>query len=70
MRDGAVVDAGSDDPRVRGVRRFNELLAAEPRLSATAIQTVGSKGYDGFALALVTADPAGPTLLDGQAAGP
>jgi hypothetical protein len=38
------------------VRRFNELLAAEPRVSATAIQTVGSKGHDGFALALVTAD--------------
>jgi len=38
------------------VRRFYELLAANPRVSATAIQTVGSKGYDGFALALVTAD--------------
>jgi predicted O-methyltransferase YrrM len=41
---------------VRGVRRFNELVAAEPRVSATAVQTVGSKGYDGFALLLVTAD--------------
>ena len=40
----------------RAVRRFYELLAAEPRVSATAIQTVGSKGYDGFALALVTAE--------------
>jgi predicted O-methyltransferase YrrM len=57
VRDGAVVDAGSDDERVRGVRRFTEQLAAEPRVSATALQTVGSKGYDGFALALVTADP-------------
>jgi predicted O-methyltransferase YrrM len=57
VRDGAVADAASDDPRVQGVRRFNELLAAEPRVSATAIQTVGSKGYDGFAIALVTADP-------------
>ena len=38
------------------MRRFYELLAANPRVSATAIQTVGSKGYDGFALALVTAD--------------
>jgi predicted O-methyltransferase YrrM len=56
VRKGAVVDAASDDPAVQGVRRFNELLAAEPRLSATAIQTVGSKGYDGFALALVTTD--------------
>jgi predicted O-methyltransferase YrrM len=57
VRNGAVVDAASSDPSVQGVRRFNELLAAEPRLSATAIQTVGSKGYDGFALALVIADP-------------
>jgi predicted O-methyltransferase YrrM len=57
VRKGAVIDADSDDPSVQGVRRFNEQLAAEPRVSATAIQTVGSKGYDGFALALVTADP-------------
>jgi predicted O-methyltransferase YrrM len=56
IRDGAVADPSSADPRVQGVRRFNELLAAEPRVSATAIQTVGSKGYDGFALALITAD--------------
>jgi predicted O-methyltransferase YrrM len=56
VRDGAVADEDSGDPRVRGVRRFNALLAAEPRVSATAIQTVGSKGYDGFAIALVTAD--------------
>ena len=55
VRDGAVVDEDSGDPRVQGVRRFNALLAAEPRVSATAIQTVGSKGYDGFAIALVTA---------------
>jgi hypothetical protein len=39
------------------VRRFNEVLAAETRVTATTIQTVGSKGYDGFTLALVTADP-------------
>jgi predicted O-methyltransferase YrrM len=56
VRDGAVIDATSDDPSVQGVRRFNELLAAESRVSATAIQTVGSKGYDGFAIALVIAD--------------
>ncbi len=56
VRKGAVADAASSDPNVQGVRRFNELLAAEPRVSATAIQTVGSKGYDGFAIALVTAD--------------
>jgi len=57
VRKGAVVDAASDDPNVQGMRRFNEVLAAEPRVSATAIQTVGSKGYDGFAIALVTAGP-------------
>jgi predicted O-methyltransferase YrrM len=48
-----VADAASSDASVQGVRRLNELLAAEPRVSATAIQTVGSKGYDGFAIALV-----------------
>ena len=56
VRDGAVIDAASDDPRVQGMRRFNEVLAAEPRVSATEIQTVGSKGYDGFALAVVIAE--------------
>ncbi len=54
VRSGAVVEAGNTDPDIQGIRRFFELLAAEPRLSATAIQTVGSKGYDGFAMALVT----------------
>ena len=47
------MDANSADPNVQGVRRFNELLAAEPRVSATALQTVGAKGYDGFAVAMV-----------------
>jgi predicted O-methyltransferase YrrM len=56
VRGGAVADAGSDDPNVVGVRRFLELLAAEPRLTATAVQTVGEKGYDGLVLALVTGD--------------
>jgi predicted O-methyltransferase YrrM len=56
VRNGAVIDATSTDSSVQGVRRLNELLAAEPRVSATALQTVGSKGYDGFAIALVTAD--------------
>jgi predicted O-methyltransferase YrrM len=55
VRGGAVLDADSDDPSIQGVRRFYELLAGEPRVSATAIQTVGSKGHDGFALALVIA---------------
>ncbi|MEV8452120.1 O-methyltransferase [Streptomyces sp. NPDC052095] len=54
VRDGEVADATSDDPKVRGVRRFTELVAAEPRLSATALQTVGEKGYDGLMMALVT----------------
>jgi len=54
VRDGALIDARSDDPNVHGVRRLHEMLASEPRLNATTIQTVGSKGYDGFTLALVT----------------
>ena len=54
VRGGAVLDADSTDPNVQGVRRFNELVAAERRVTATAIQTVGSKGHDGFAIALVT----------------
>ena len=57
VRKGAVLDPKSDDPSVRGVRRFNDLVAAESRVSATAIQTVGSKGYDGFTLARVISDP-------------
>ena len=57
IRNGAVIDPAHEDPRVQGVRRFNELLAAEPRVAATTIQTVGSKGYDGFTLAIVTTDP-------------
>jgi predicted O-methyltransferase YrrM len=55
VRGGAVADSASTDANVQAVRRFIEMLAAEPRVSATAIQTVGSKGYDGFALALVLA---------------
>ena len=54
VQGGDVVDANSEDRSVQGVRRFNERLAAEPRVLATAIQTVGAKGYDGFAMALVT----------------
>jgi predicted O-methyltransferase YrrM len=53
VRDGAVVDSRSRDPNVRGVRRLNAMIAAEPRVAATEIQTVGSKGYDGFAVAMV-----------------
>jgi predicted O-methyltransferase YrrM len=53
VRGGAVAEPGADDPSVTGVQRFLELVAEHPRLDATAIQTVGSKGWDGFALALV-----------------
>jgi predicted O-methyltransferase YrrM len=53
IRDGVVIDAASEDADVQGVRRLNELLAVESRVSATTIQTVGSKGYDGFTMALV-----------------
>jgi predicted O-methyltransferase YrrM len=78
VRDGAILDADAADPwlgdgGVQGVRRFYELLAAEPRLNATAIQTVGTKGYDGFALALVTdlaassAPNKGPSSLSSDA---
>ena len=54
VREGGVVEAASRDPDVVGVRRMFELMAREPRLSATAIQTVGAKGWDGFALAVVS----------------
>ena len=53
VRNGAVVDADTTDPDITGTRRMHEMFAQEPRLLATAIQTVGSKGYDGFAIALV-----------------
>jgi predicted O-methyltransferase YrrM len=56
IREGGVLDAASDDANIRGVRRFNERLAVDRRVSATEIQTVGSKGYDGFALIVVLAD--------------
>jgi predicted O-methyltransferase YrrM len=53
IRKGAVIDAQSKDESVQGVRKFNERVAAEPRVSATTIQTVGSKGYDGLAIVRV-----------------
>ena len=55
VRDGAVIDQASRDTAVQGVRRFNEAVAAEPRVSATVLQTVGAKGYDGFLLAVYIA---------------
>ncbi|MGC9955205.1 MAG: O-methyltransferase [Rhizomicrobium sp.] len=56
VRDGEVVDAKSADPGVTGVRRLMDYIASEPRISATILQTVGVKGYDGLALALVIGD--------------
>jgi predicted O-methyltransferase YrrM len=53
VRGGAVTDAETDDPNVRGVRQLLDQLDTDDRLDATAIQTVGSKGYDGFVLAVV-----------------
>ncbi len=53
VRDGSLAEAGSDDGATRAQRRLHELLADEPRVSATTIQTVGVKGYDGFLIALV-----------------
>ena len=54
VREGAVLDSTSEDPSVQGVRRFMAALGADGRVTATAIQTVGDKGYDGFAAAVVT----------------
>ena len=53
IREGKVAGTDTDDPRVEGMRRFFEMLAAERRVTATTIQTVGRKGYDGFTLAMV-----------------
>ncbi len=53
VRDGRIIDPDNSDPRVQGIRRFFEMIAANRRLDATTLQTVGSKGYDGFALAIV-----------------
>ena len=52
IREGEVADPDSSDPQVQGIQRFNEAIAADPRVEATTIQTVGSKGYDGFTLAI------------------
>ena len=53
VRNGAVADPDSEDPNVIGAREFNARLASNPSLSGTVIQTVGSKGYDGLAIAVV-----------------
>jgi predicted O-methyltransferase YrrM len=54
VRGGKIVDPGNSEPHVLGTRATYDLIAAEPRLDATALQTVGGKGYDGFAIALVS----------------
>ena len=56
VRKGAVVDAATTDADPLGIRRLTELLAREPRVAATVVQTVGAKGHDGFILARVTSD--------------
>jgi predicted O-methyltransferase YrrM len=70
VRDGAILDPEAVDPSganvLQGVRRFYELLAAEPRVSATAIQTVGDKGYDGFVLAIVDCERESLPALPGR----
>ncbi len=53
VRDGSLADATSPDPATKAQRRLHEMLAGDPRVTATTIQTVGSKGYDGFTVALV-----------------
>jgi predicted O-methyltransferase YrrM len=58
VRDGGVADPASPDAKVQGVRRFNALVAADRRVSSTTLQTVGQKGYDGFAIMRVlSTDP-------------
>jgi predicted O-methyltransferase YrrM len=54
VRDGAILDEQSTDPSVQGIRRFHHMVSTAPPITATAIQTVGTKGWDGFTLALVT----------------
>jgi predicted O-methyltransferase YrrM len=54
VRDGTLANPDSEDPKVQAQRRLHEMIAAESRVSATTIQTVGGKGYDGFTLALIT----------------
>jgi predicted O-methyltransferase YrrM len=53
VRDGAVADASSTDPAIQGMRTFFEMVRDEPRVDATALQTVGVKGYDGLAIVRV-----------------
>jgi predicted O-methyltransferase YrrM len=54
IRNGEISSSASKDPKVQGTRTMFDMLSANPRLQATALQTVGSKGYDGFAMAVVS----------------
>ena len=54
VRDAHILDEASEDPDVQGVRRYAQRLSAEPRLASTVLQTVSAKGYDGFAISVVT----------------
>ena len=65
IRHGSIINSENRKPEIRGLRRFYDFVAAEPRVSMTVIQTVGSKGHDGFAIALVIADPLTPILAKG-----
>jgi predicted O-methyltransferase YrrM len=56
VRDGLIADAASDDPAIRNTRRMFDLMAQDSRISSTALQTVGCKGYDGFAMAVVNGE--------------
>ena len=62
VREGAVVDASSRDPRVQGIRRLLEAMAGDPRVRTSAVQTVGAKRYDGWAIALVDPRPPAPAV--------
>lgn len=53
IREGEITNSHSTDPRIHGVRQFYDILSKEEKISATAIQTVGSKGYDGFVIGIV-----------------
>lgn len=63
VREGGVLDADSDDPRIQGTRALFDAVAAEPRLTATAIQTVGGKKWDGFLLAQLSEQPGFPASI-------
>ena len=65
VREGRIIESESEDSAIRGVREFNAAAAVDPRVSVTTIQTVGSKGHDGFALALVL-DEESSTRTGGQ----